>query len=382
MLTALAVCSSLQTRYRQRSLDMILNFDAAKRTFHTRSRIIKFIRKFFDDRGYLEVETPMQNMIVGGAAARPFKTYHNDLAMDLYMRISPELYLKQLVVGGFPRVYEIGRNFRNEGIDLTHNPEFTSVESYEAYADYNDLMEMTEKMLSTMVFELKGTYVVEYHRDGPDAKPLVLDFTPPWPRIPMIGGLEEALKVKIPRPLDSDAANAFLVSLCAKHNVVCAPPTTTARLIDKLIGEFVEPKCVSPTFLIDHPRLMSPLAKWHRHDPELTERFELFAAEKELANAYTELNDAVIQRQRFAEQALAKAAGDDEVADIDETFCTSVRAGQGRLRPCVARGARCMRTCTHAHQSCVLCACMCYSSSTACHRRVAGAWASIASPCF
>eukprot|EP00030_Apusomonadida_sp_AF-17_P002927 a342914_66.p1 GENE.a342914_66~~a342914_66.p1 ORF type:complete len:593 (-),score=291.68 a342914_66:95-1837(-) len=316
-----------EQRFRHRYIDMLCNFDHVQKTFLVRNKIIRFIRRFFDERRFLEVETPMMGALAGGAAARPFITHHNDLDMRMYMRIAPELYLKQLVVGGFDRVYELGRQFRNEGIDLTHNPEFTSVEAYMAYADYNDWMEMTEQMLAQMVMEIHGTHKITYHRDGPDAPPMEIDFTPPFPRIPFVAGLEEALGVKLPRPLESDECNAFLVELARKHNVECPPPTTTARLMDKLVGEFVEPKCVSPTFIIDHPTIMSPLAKWHRGDKELTERFELFVATKELVNAYTELNDAMYQRDRFADQVKAKDAGDDEAQLIDENFCQSLEFG-------------------------------------------------------
>eukprot|EP00878_Enallax_costatus_P017415 GHUV01018289.1.p1 GENE.GHUV01018289.1~~GHUV01018289.1.p1 ORF type:complete len:372 (+),score=168.04 GHUV01018289.1:1055-2170(+) len=301
--------------------------DNVQRIFQTRSKIIQFVRRFLDDRGFLEVETPMMNMIPGGAAAKPFVTYHNDLDMQLYMRIAPELYLKMLVVGGMERVYEIGRQFRNEGIDLTHNPEFTTCEFYQAYADYNDLLSMTEKMISQMVYEIKGSYKIQYHADGPDNPPVEIDFTPPWRRLSMLSDLEAALGETLPQPLESEECRRKLQELVIRHNVNCPPPQTTARLLDKLVGEFLEEQCVNPTFICDHPQLMSPLAKWHRDLPGLTERFELFINKREVCNAYTELNDPIRQRQLFEDQANQKAEGDDEAMFIDENFCTALEYG-------------------------------------------------------
>ncbi|CAJ2637772.1 lysine--tRNA ligase, cytoplasmic [Trifolium pratense] len=316
-----------ETRYRLRHLDLMLNPEV-REIFKTRSRIISYIRKFLDNLDFLEVETPMMNMIAGGATAKPFTTHHNELNMGLFMRIAPELYLKELVVGGLDRVYEIGKQFRNEGIDLTHNPEFTTCEFYMAYMDYNDVMEITEKMLSGMVHELtKGSYKIQYHADGTDKDPIEIDFTPPFRRIDMIEGLEEIAGLNIPKDLASDEANQYLRDACKKYEITCPPPETTARLLDKLVGHFLEETCVNPTFIINQPEIMSPLAKWHRSRPGLTERFELFVNKHEVCNAYTELNDPVVQRQRFAEQLKDRQSGDDEAMLIDETFCTALEYG-------------------------------------------------------
>ncbi|CAL5376689.1 unnamed protein product [Camellia sinensis] len=265
-----------ETRYRQRYLDLMLNMEV-RQIFKTRAKIISYIRSFLDNLNFLEVETPMMNMIAGGAAARPFVTHHNELNMKLYMRIAPELYLKELVVGGLDRVYEIGKQFRNEEIDLTQNPEFTTCEFYMAFADYNDLMELTEKMLSGMVKELTGGYKLKYHANGLDNDPIEIDFTPPFRRIDMIEELEKMANLIIPKDISSLEANKYLSDACMKFDVKCPPPQTTARMLDKL-----------------------------------------------LCNAYTELNDPVVQRQRFADQL---KSGDDEAMALDETFCTSLEYG-------------------------------------------------------
>ncbi|KAJ4844345.1 hypothetical protein Tsubulata_025244 [Turnera subulata] len=291
-----------ETRYRQRHLDLMLNVEVRK-VFETRTKVIQYVRSFLDNLNFIEVETPILNTTPGGAAARPFVTHHNELNMRQHLRIAPELYLKRLVIGGMERVYEIGKQFRNEGIDLTHNPEFTTCEFYMAYSDYNDLMELTEEMRLDMIEELEKEIEKELQKE------------------------DKNKTFQIPSDLTSDAANQCLVNACEKFDVKCPPPRTTARLLDKLVGHFLEEKCVNPTFIINHPEIMSPLAKWHREKPGLTERFELFINKHELCNAYTELNDPEVQRQRFAEQLKDRQSGDDEAMALDEDFCLALGHG-------------------------------------------------------
>ncbi|XP_050212243.1 lysine--tRNA ligase-like [Mercurialis annua] len=315
-----------ETRYRQRYLDLMLNQEVL-RIFVTRFRIITHIRSFLNGLNFIEVETPILNTIAGGATARPFATYHNDLSMPMFMRIAPELRLKELIIGGYDGVYEIGKQFRNEGIDLTHNPEFTTCEFYKAYADCNVMLELTEKLLSGMVKEITGGYKIKYHANGLDNDPIEIDFTPPFRQIDMITELEKMANLNIPTDLASDEANDYLIAACRRLEVKCSPPQTTARLLDKLVGHFLEETCVNPTFIMNHPVIMSPLAKEHRSRPGLTERFELFVNKHELCNGYTELNDPHIQRERFAQQQKDRQSGDDEAMPMDEGFCTALEYG-------------------------------------------------------
>ena len=319
-----------EVRFRNRSLDMIINKNVGQ-TLAKRSRIILEIRKFFVNNEFTEVETPILWTQCGGASAKPFVTTHNDIGTDVSMRVAPELFLKKLVVGGMDRIFEIGKQFRNESIDCTHNPEFTSLESYEAYADYNSLMVMCESLISYIVFTVnrkgnESSYEVPFTKMG-DTEPTIIDFTPPYRKINMMEELEKKTSTQFPHDLSTEESRLFFVGLCEKLKVDCAPPHTTARLIDKLVGEFIEPECVNPTFITNHPLVMSPLAKWDRNNPQLTERFEMFVCGMELANAYTELNDPVVQRERFESQMRDRESGDVEAQLIDEDFIRALEYG-------------------------------------------------------
>ena len=314
-----------EARFRNRPLDMIMN-SRVRETLETRSLIITNIRDFFVQRNFTEVQTPILWPCAGGASAKPFKTSHNDLGIDVFMRIAPELFLKELVIGGMNKVFELGQQFRNESIDCTHNPEFTSLESYEAYADYVSLMNMCEDLFSSIVYSINKSYVVKYTPMG-SSKELEIDFTPPYKRIDMISELQEKTGVTFPDDLTTDETRLFFVDLCNKVNVPCPQPHTTARLIDRLVGHYIESEHTNPIFIMNHPLVMSPLAKWNRTNSQLTERFEFFAAGMELANAYTELNDPVVQQQRFDLQNKDKALGDVEAQTTNGDFVRSLEYG-------------------------------------------------------
>ncbi|CCF36509.1 lysyl-tRNA synthetase [Colletotrichum higginsianum] len=315
-----------EERHRKRYLDLIMN-DKSRQILITRSKMVTYIRRYFDDRDFIEVETPMMGPIAGGATAAPFVTHHNDLDMTMFMRIAPELYLKELVVGGLHRVYELGRQFRNEGIDLTHNPEFTTCEFYQAFADVYDIMDLTEDLVSGLVKHLTGGYKTKFHTQHGEV--YEVNWEKPWKRFEMIPELEKATGEKFPPAdqLHTAETNEFLQKVLKKMKLECSPPLTNARMIDKLVGEYIEEQCVNPSFIFGHPQVMSPLAKYHREIPGLCERFEAFVCKKEIVNAYTELNDPFDQRLRFEEQARQKDQGDDEAQLIDENFCMSLEYG-------------------------------------------------------
>jgi lysyl-tRNA synthetase, eukaryotic and non-spirochete bacterial len=306
----------VEVRYRQRYLDLIAN-EHARKVFFLRSRLISEIRRFLDSKGFLEVETPILQPIASGANAKPFITYHNYLEQNLYLRIAPELYLKRLIVGGINRVYELGKNFRNEGVDTTHNPEFTMLEFYCAYWDYKDLMVFTEELFSYLLNQLVGGLKITYQ--GKE-----LDFTPPFKRYRYFELLEE----KTGKDKDFFLKDVEGLRKLAKEiGVPKAETLTHAKLIDKVFDLLVEDELWGPCFVIDFPKLLSPLAKTHREDPDLVERFELFVAGKEIANAYTELNDPVEQRERFLEQLKEKEMGDEEAMAMDEDFIRALEYG-------------------------------------------------------
>ena len=315
-----------EQRYRNRFIDWSMN-DKSRQVAVQRDLIIRYIRRYFWDLDFHEPETPILSAIAGGATAKPFETYHNDLKRYLFMRVAPELYLKKMIGGGFNRVFEIGKQFRNEGIDPTHNPEFTTCEFYWAYQDYNDIMDITEDLVSGIAKSVTGGYVTNYHTL--DGQEYTINWEKPWKRVDIIPTLEEKCGEKFP-PGDqfhTQDTNIFLKGVLQKCKVECTPPLTNTRMFDALIGEFLESDCIQPTFLMNHPQVMSPLAKAHRSRAGLCERFEAFVCAKEIANAYTELNDPFDQRLRFEEQASQKAQGDDEAQLIDENFCTMLEYG-------------------------------------------------------
>lgn len=308
--------TDVETKYRQRYIDLIIN-EETRETFKKRSLIIQKIREFLADRGFLEVDTPILQTVASGANARPFTTHHNALDMDMTMRIALELYLKRLIVGGVSeRVYEIGKCFRNEGIDTRHNPEFTMIELYQAYADYNDMMELTENMVAFVAKEVLGTTKIKYGENE-------IDLTPPWDRKTMIGAIEEYTNADFSKCANLSEA----VDLAKTLHVDVEDCDCWGKVIDKVFEEKVEPSLIQPVHIIDYPLEISPLAKVHRNNPRLTERFETRVNGWEIANAFSELSDPIDQRQRFEAQALAKANGDEEAMEIDDDFIEALEYG-------------------------------------------------------
>lgn len=303
-----------ELRYRQRYVDLIVN-QGVKETFLKRSKVIKTLRQVLDDAGYTEVETPILQPIPGGASARPFITHHNSLDVDLYLRIATELYLKRLIVGGFKGVYEVGKNFRNEGMDKNHNPEFTCMELYVQYKDYNWMMTFTENLLERICLAVNGTTEVEI-----DGK--TVSFKAPYRRLPIL----EAIKEKTGYDLDGKSEDEIR-EICKKLNMEIDDTMGKGKLIDEMFGEFCEGTYIQPTFITDYPVEMSPLTKKHRTNPNLTERFELMVNGKELANAYSELNDPIDQEERFQDQLRLSEKGDDEAMFIDQDFLRSLQYG-------------------------------------------------------
>lgn len=303
-----------ELRYRQRYVDLIVN-QGVKETFLKRSKVIKTLRQVLDDAGYTEVETPILQPIPGGASARPFITHHNSLDVDLYLRIATELYLKRLIVGGFEGVYEVGKNFRNEGMDKNHNPEFTCMELYVQYKDYNWMMTFTENLLERICLAVNGTTEVEI-----DGK--TVSFKAPYRRLPIL----EAIKEKTGYDLDGKSEDEIR-EICKKLNMEIDDTMGKGKLIDEVFGEFCEGTYIQPTFITDYPVEMSPLTKKHRTNPNLTERFELMVNGKELANAYSELNDPIDQEERFQDQLRLSEKGDDEAMFIDQDFLRSLQYG-------------------------------------------------------
>ena len=304
-----------ELRYRQRYVDLIMNPEV-KETFLIRSKIIKEIKNVLDSKGYVEVETPILNTVAGGAAARPFITHHNTLDMDMYLRIANELYLKRLIVGGFDKVYELGRMFRNEGISIKHNPEFTNIELYAAYEDYNDMMDITEEIISTVAERVLGTTKITYQGTP-------IDLTPGWKRISMIDAIKEVTGVDFNEiNTDEDASDA-----ARKLGIEIDGTLERGNVINLVFEEKVEETLVQPTFIMDYPVEVSPLTKRKPSDPRLVERFEVFIGGREYGNAYSELNDPIDQYERFLEQAKQKAEGNEEANDMDDDFINALEYG-------------------------------------------------------
>lgn len=305
----------VETRYRQRYVDLIVNPDV-RDTFVKRSQIIRSVRDVLDSHGFLEVETPILNTIAGGAAARPFISYHNALDMQVYMRIAPELYLKRLIVGGMDRVYELGRVFRNEGIDNRHNPEFTSVEIYQAFADYRDMMDLTEEVVVKTAEKVLGTTKIVY--EGTE-----IELASPWKRISMIDAVKEYAGKDFTNVTDVEEARAMAKEL----NVEVEATWGVGKIINACFEEYVEDKLIQPTFITGHPKEISPLAKSNPENPEITDRFEAFIYGREICNGFTELNDPIDQRERFMKQVEERANGDEEANMMDEDFVTALEYG-------------------------------------------------------
>ncbi|MEK3888965.1 lysine--tRNA ligase [Bacillus sp. FSL K6-3431] len=305
----------VEQRYRQRYLDLITNQDS-KETFIARSLIIQSMRRYLDQQGFLEVETPMLHSIAGGAAARPFETHHNALDMPFFMRIAIELHLKRLIVGGLEKVYEIGRVFRNEGVSTRHNPEFTMIELYEAYADYNDIMELTENMVAHIAKEVLGSTSIKYGEQE-------INLEPKWRRLHMVDAVKEYSGVDFWKDMTDKEAR----QLAKEHNVAITEHMTYGHILNEFFEQHVEEKLIQPTFIYGHPVEISPLAKKNEEDPRFTDRFELFIVGREHANAFTELNDPIDQRQRFESQLLEREQGNDEAHGMDEDFIEALEYG-------------------------------------------------------
>src|SRR5690606_10674758 len=305
----------VEQRYRQRYLDLLTS-ESSKETFILRSRIIQSMRRYLDNEGFLEVETPMLHSIAGGAAAKPFITHHNALDMELYIRIAIELHLKRLIVGGLEKVYEIGRVFRNEGISTRHNPEFTMLELYEAYADFNDIMALTENLVAHIAQEVLGTTTVQYGEDE-------IDLAVGWKRLHMADAVKEYTGVDFWKPMTKEEAHA----LAKEHQIDVKPTMEVGHILNEFFEQKVEEQLVQPTFVYGHPVEISPLAKKNPEDERFTDRFELFIVRSEHANAFTELNDPIDQRQRFEAQLIEKAEGNDEAHEMDEDFIEALEYG-------------------------------------------------------
>jgi lysyl-tRNA synthetase class 2 len=307
--------TDIEARQRERYLDLIVN-EETRRAFRIRSQVISITRRVLEERGFMEVETPVLQPIYGGASARPFTTHHNQLGQDLYLRIAVELYLKRLIVGGFERVYEIGKNFRNEGVDRTHNPEFTMMECYQAYADYNDIMELVEELFRTLARAICGTTTIVYQGQ-------TIDFAPRWERVSIPEAIAERTGIDILTTTELAPLQAAIRSAGLKVE----PQPSWGKQVDEIFSTYVQPLLIQPTFVIDHPVPLSPLAKKRPDQPLLVERFEPVIAGLEMGNAFTELNDPLDQEQRFIEQGRAYAAGDDEAQQMDHDYLNALMYG-------------------------------------------------------